>query len=86
MTVYNTPKPAAKAHFSIPSILAIIAAVWSFRAGASFGIMLAVIAMVLGVIGALVALAPRVRGGMISILSIIAGFIGIIAAILRMIF
>jgi hypothetical protein len=38
------------------------------------------------VLVALLALSPRVRGGMISILSIVAGVIGIIAAVFKLVF
>jgi hypothetical protein len=72
--------------FSLPSILAVIAAIVSFKAGAFLGTLLAIAAIVLGVLGALLALSPRVRGGMISILSIVAGVIGIIAAVFKLVF
>jgi hypothetical protein len=72
-----------KAAFSIPSILAVIAAIFSFKAGAALGFILAIAAIVLGVIGFLLALLPSVRGGIVSILGILAGAIGIVAAIIK---
>jgi hypothetical protein len=72
--------------FSLPSILAVVAAIVSFKAGAFLGTLLAIAAIVLGLLGALLAISPRVRGGMISILSIIAGVIGIIAAVFKLVF
>ena len=72
--------------FSLPSSLAVVAAIVSFKAGAFLGTLLAIAAIVLGLIGALLAISPRVRGGMISILSIVAGVIGIIAAVFKLVF
>ena len=73
----------SKAHFSIPSIIAIVAAVASFFVGAGAGFLLAIVAIAFGVLGVLLSMAPSVRGGMVSILSLIAGGIGILVAILR---
>jgi uncharacterized membrane protein len=72
--------------FSLPSILAVVAAIVSFKAGAFLGTLLAIAAIVLGLLGALLAISPRVRGGMISILSIVAGVIGIVAAVFKLVF
>ena len=72
-------------HYSIPSILAIAAAVGSFMTGAALGFILAIVAIVLGLIGLLLALLPQTRGGIVSIISIVAGAIGIIAAIFKLI-
>lgn len=89
MTIYNTPAnatPGSKAHFSIPAIIAIAAAVGSFMMGSGMGFVLAIIAIIAGVIGMLLAFAPSVRGGMVSMISIFAGLIGIVAAIVKLIF
>jgi hypothetical protein len=72
-----------KAAFSIPSIIAVIAAFFSFRAGAGGGFVLACTAIFFGVIGLLLSFLPSVRGGIVSILGIVAGLIGIIAAIIK---
>jgi hypothetical protein len=72
--------------FSVPSLLAVAAALGSFMTGAFLGTLLAIVAIVLGVIGALLALSPRVRGGMVSLLAIGAGLIGIIAAVFKLVF
>lgn len=77
----NTP---AKPHFSIVSILAVIAAVVSLRSGAGVGFMMAVIAIVLGVLGFGIALLPGVRGGLVSLVCIFAGALGIVVAIFRL--
>ncbi len=71
---------------SIPSILAVVAAIGSFMTGAFLGTLLAIAAIVLGLVGALLALSPRVRGGMISIIAIGAGLLGIVAAIFKLVF
>ena len=70
----------AKASFSLPSIIAIIAAIASFATGAFWGLILAVIAMVCGVIGVGLSLSPSVRGGVVSTLSLLAGGAGILVA------
>ena len=80
-----TLQPAARPHYSIPSILAIVAAIGSFVTGAGFGMLLAIAAIVLGAIGFLLAIMPSVRGGVVSILSIALGAIGIIAAIIKLV-
>jgi hypothetical protein len=74
----------SKPHFSIPAILAVIAAILSFYFGATLGIILAVIAIILGVIGFLLAFLPGTRGGIVSVICIVCGLIGIIAAIVKL--
>ena len=71
------------AKFSIPSIIALVAAVLSFMTGAMFGLILAVIAIVFGLIGVMLSFSSRTRGGIVSTLSLLAGFIGIIAAVIK---
>jgi hypothetical protein len=78
--------PEQQPAFSIPSVIAIIAAIMSFFAGAGWGFVLALVAIVLGLTGMALAISPRVRGGFISIFSIIAGLLGIFAAILKLLF
>ena len=72
-----------KAHFSIPSIIAIIAAIASFAAGAFWGFILALVALAFGVIGVLLSLSARVRGGFVSMLSLVAGLAGIGVAVIK---
>ena len=84
MTQMDLGQPGRPA-FSIPSILAIVCAIASFMSHAFFGTLLAILAIAFGAIGFLLALSPRVRGGMISILSILLGLIGIIAAVFKLI-
>lgn len=76
----------AAATFSVVSILAIVAAVGSFFVGAGIALLLAIAAIALGVLGAVMALLPGVRGGIISTLSVGLGVIGIIVAFFRIIF
>lgn len=73
-----------KAAFSIPSIIAVIAAIFSFRLEAFGGFVLACVAIGFGLLGLLLSLSPSVRGGIISFVGIIAGLIGIIAAIFKL--
>ena len=74
------------ASFSIPSILAIVCAIVSFPMGAGLGVVLAVAAIILGAIGAGLAMKSDVRGGVISLLAIFAGFAGIVAAAIKLLF
>ena len=72
-----------KAAFSIPSILAVIAAVCSFKMGAFFGLVLAGSAIVFGLIGILLSLSPAKRGGLFSFFGIVGGAVGVVAAIIK---
>ena len=71
------------AKFSIPSIIALVAAVLSFMTGAVAGLVLAIIAIIFGVIGVLLSFSSRTRGGLVSTLSLLMGFIGIAAAVIK---
>jgi hypothetical protein len=68
---------------SVASIIAILAAIFSFYAGAFFGLVLALIAFLFGIFGIVSALMPNVSGGLLSILAIILSFFGVIAAIIK---
>ena len=68
---------------SIPSIIALLAAVGSFMNGAVLGMILAGVAIVFGILGVLLSLASSKRGGVISTFGIGAGVIGIIAAVIK---
>ncbi len=72
-----------QASFSIASIIAVICAVGSFFANAFFGMVLAVIAIIAGLFGVLMALSPSVRGGIASTIAILAGGVGIVAAVIK---
>lgn len=74
------------ASFSIPSLLAVGAAVLSLLVSAGWGLLLAIVAIVLGVIGFFMALSPRVRGGVVSVVAMIAGGAGVLIALLRFVF
>ena len=79
----NTSGVAPRASVSIPAIISLIAAILSFATGAFWGFMLAIVAIIFGVIGVVMALSPNVRGGFISMLSLFAGGIGLIAAVIK---
>jgi hypothetical protein len=78
----NTER-TSRAGVSVPAIIALIAAIFSFATGAFWGFVLAVVAIIFGVIGVLLALSPNVRGGFISMFSLFAGGIGLIAAVVK---
>ena len=69
--------PTAKATFSIPSLIAIVAAIASFASGAFWGLVLALIAILFGVLGLVMSLSARTRGGVVSVMSILAAVAGI---------
>lgn len=87
MTTYsNAPARSGGQSFSIPSIVAILAAIGSFFTGSGIlTIVLAVSALVAGVIGVILALSPNVRGGLIStiaiLLSVVAAIIGVVRGV-----
>ena len=71
-------------HKSLVSLLAIAAAIASFFVHSGIlGLVLAIIAIVLGVIGFLISFAPRVSGGFLSMLAMLLGVIGAICGIIR---
>ncbi|HEX3624100.1 MAG TPA: hypothetical protein VH280_01605 [Verrucomicrobiae bacterium] len=72
-----------KPHFSIPSIIALGAAIASFFVRPGTGFALAIVAIIFGVIGFFLALSPSVRGGVMSIFSLIIAAVGTIVAIVR---
>jgi hypothetical protein len=72
-----------KATFSIPSVLALIAAFMSFYFGAILGLIFAALAFIFGVLGLFLALSPRTRGGGLSVLAVILSIIGVVAAIIK---
>ena len=84
MDAPQTPIPERKAaRFSIPSIIALVAAVLSFMTGAVAGLVLALIAIFFGLLGVMLSFSSRTRGGIVSTLSLLAGFLGIIAAVIK---
>jgi hypothetical protein len=48
-----------------------------------WGFVLAVVAIVSGLIGVVLSLSPTVRGGLVSTFSLVAGSIGLIAALIK---
>jgi hypothetical protein len=72
-----------RAHFSVPSVIAILAAAGSFFVGAFGGFVLALVAIVFGIIGLALSLAPSVRGGFISLFSVIVASIGMVIAAIK---
>jgi hypothetical protein len=81
---YPTPVERRQA-FSIVSILAVAAAIGSFFVSAGLGLFLAILAIIFGVLGLLLSFSPRTRGGAMSVMSVILGAAGIIAAIIRLV-
>jgi len=72
-----------KPHFSIPSVIAIVAAIASFFVSPSAGFLLAMVAIGFGVLGLLLSFAPSIRGGVVSMLSMILACIGLVVAIIK---
>ena len=75
-----------KAAFSIPSIISIAAGLGTFATGAFWGLVLACVAIVTGLIGVALSLSPRIRGGVVSVIGVVGGVIGIVAAVFKLVF
>jgi len=75
----------SKPSVSIASIVAIVAAILSFKFGAFLGLIFAGVAFVSGVLGIALAQSPRIRGGFISVTAVVLSFIGAIAAVIKFI-
>ena len=69
--------------FSIPSILAVIAAVLSFLTGPLLGLIFAGVALVAGLLGLVLSISPSKRGGIMSAFAVLGGAIGVLAAIIK---
>jgi hypothetical protein len=76
---HDTPKAA----FSIPSIISIIAVILSFKWGAILGMIMAGVAIVFGLLGILLSMSSAKRGGVLSVLGVMGGAIGVVAAIIK---
>lgn len=79
----NAVEVRSSSRFSIPSLIAIVAAIASFFVGAMMGLVLAIVAIFFGLLGVVFSFSSRTRGGIVSTLSVLAGFIGIIAAVIK---
>lgn len=79
-----------RAQLSAGALLSILAALGGMLASCSghwiLGLVLALLAMPLGLVGFLRSVSPHVRGGLISILAILLGALGVVFAILALIF
>lgn len=82
MTQWTQTPPRAK--FGLLSLLAIAAGIGSFFVHWGLALVLAVVAILFGAIGFIVALLPGRRGGVLSIVAIVMGAIGVVAALLRL--
>lgn len=51
--------------------------------GAFFGLILAIVAIFFGIVGVLMSFAESRRGGLMSVLAVIGGVIGIVAAVIK---
>ena len=80
----SDPQPSSPSPiYSIASVLSVICAIGSFMQGAILGLILAILAIFLGSFGALLSLSPHRRGGFLSTLAMIAGVIGVVAAVFK---
>lgn len=84
-TLHHPHHRASQASFSIPSILAIVSAIASFTVGPGVALLLCVVAALLGTLGVILALMPGIRGGFISMLSLLLGAVGGVVALARLI-
>jgi hypothetical protein len=83
--------PAGNAQVrSTVSVVAILCAIGSFvmsaRDNEFFGFILALVAIVAGMLGGVRALSPRVSGGMLSIAAVVLGVLAILFTLVAMLF
>ena len=69
--------------FSIPSLIAIVTAIASLFVGAMGGFILALIAICFGIIGVVMAMSSGVRGGIVSMFSLVLAAIGVLVAVFK---
>ena len=74
--------PAQDAAYSIPAIIAVVCVVLIFFTD-GFDVLLAIGAILFGLVGAVIAISPAKRGGILSILSIVAGLIAAVVSIIQ---
>jgi len=79
----ESPKKQAGQTYSIASIIAIVAAIATFFVGAGAQFLIAIVAIVFGAIGMILALSPRKRGGIASTMAVVIALIAIVVAVLR---
>jgi hypothetical protein len=80
-----TTRSESGASFSIPSIIAIIAAAASWFVDAGWSILLAILALIFGIIGVVMAISPAKRGGVLSIVAIGLAALAIVVSIIALI-
>jgi membrane associated rhomboid family serine protease len=73
------------AKLSVPSIVAGICAVLIF-ATEGFDFVLGIAAAIFGVIGAVLALQPSIRGGLVSMFSLVVGVGSLLVSVLQVVF
>lgn len=77
-------QPHRKEKFTFASLIAIITAVLSFMTGSAIlSVIFAATAIITGAFGFLLALSARKRGGVTSVLAILGGLFGVIAAVFK---
>lgn len=75
-----------EASYSVASIIAIVCAIAAWVVSAGWSILLAIVAIIAGLIGAAAAISPNKRGGVMSIIAILIGLIAIVVSIIALIF
>lgn len=81
-----SPRPAAGASYSVPSIIAIISAIAAWFVGAGLSIVLSIVALIFGAIGVVMSIHPAKRGGVLSAAAIGLGALAIVVSIIALIF
>ena len=83
---YTMMPPTRYGRFAVLAILASVGSMFASCSGHSMlGLVLAIISLPLGLFGILRATAPEIRGGLLSLASIVLGVLGLIVAICAMI-
>lgn len=82
---YAIERVGSPESFSLVSILSVLSAIGAFWVSSGIlALLLALFAILCGVLGLVLAISPAHRGGVLSLVAIFAGVIGIIAAIVKL--
>ena len=84
----TAPRPTGRGTRSAASVVAIVAAIGSFvlssRGRELWALVAAVVAIVVGLVGGVKALSPRVSGGVLSIVAVALGAVAILVAVIAL--
>jgi hypothetical protein len=84
-SVFMNGQSTRTARFSSFSIIAVICAFLSFATGPLLSLIFAGLAIVCGFLGVVLSFSSTTRGGLLSIISVLAGLGGIVVALFKLV-